>query len=57
MNTGAYVDARYTDQFEISVESLTFLTAATHRLRDLVKAAREVRLAQLRRGLEPDPAS
>ena len=57
MNTGAYADARYSDQFEFSVRTLTSLTDAAHRLRELVKAACEDRLAQLRRDMGPDPAS
>ena len=44
----AYVDARYSDQFEISLEDLAFLTAAAQRLRDLVTTACETRLADLR---------
>lgn len=52
----AYVDARYSDQFEVSVEDLTFLIDAAHRLRLLVQAACELRLQVLRRDLGPDSA-
>jgi len=48
----AYVEARYSDQYDISVEDLDALAASARRLRDLVAQVCEKRIAQLRRALE-----
>lgn len=48
----AYVEARYSDQYDISVEDLEALTASARRLRDLVDETCRVRLAVLK--LEAD---
>ncbi|WP_165191618.1 HEPN domain-containing protein [Caulobacter soli] len=45
----AYVEARYSDQYEISVEELEWLLARATALRDLVCTACETHLAQLAR--------
>lgn len=44
----AYVEARYSDQYDASVEDLEWLTAAAMRLRDLVAESCEARIAELR---------
>ena len=44
----AYVEARYSDQYDISVEDLDWLTARATALRDLVERACEAHLAILR---------
>ncbi len=44
----AYVEARYSDQFDVSVEDLGALTQSARRLRDLVDVACKTRLEQLR---------
>lgn len=44
----AYVEARYSDQYDVSVEDLDFLAACARRLRELVAAACEERLAKLK---------
>ena len=44
----AYVEARYSDQYDASVEDLEWLTAAAMRLRDLVAESCEARTAELR---------
>lgn len=44
----AYVEARYSDQYDASVEDLEWLTAAAKRLRDLVAESCEARIAELR---------
>ncbi|RZI99392.1 MAG: HEPN domain-containing protein [Brevundimonas sp.] len=48
----AYVEARYSDQFDVSIEDLDALTGSARRLRDLVVAACEARLAELKRAAE-----
>ncbi|MBK1967832.1 MULTISPECIES: HEPN domain-containing protein [Brevundimonas] len=45
----AYVEARYSDQYDLSAEDLAWLMDGAHRLRDLVEAACRNRLATLRR--------
>ncbi|MGX1747163.1 MULTISPECIES: HEPN domain-containing protein [unclassified Brevundimonas] len=45
----AYVEARYSDQYDLSVEDLAWLTDGARRLRDLVEATCRNRLATLRR--------
>lgn len=44
----AYVEARYSDQYDASVEDLEWLTAAAMRLCDLVAESCEARIAELR---------
>lgn len=44
----AYVEARYSDQFDVSIEDLAALTQSARRLRDLVEGACKTRLEQLR---------
>jgi len=44
----AYVEARYSDQYDISVEDLNIVDGCARRLRDLVTASCEERLAKLR---------
>jgi predicted nucleotidyltransferase/HEPN domain-containing protein len=44
----AYVEARYSDQYDVSVEDLTLLSAAVVRLRNLVEEAGRERLRILR---------
>ena len=48
----AYVEARYSDQYDASVEDLEWLTAAAMRLRDLVAESCEARVAELREKAE-----
>lgn len=43
------MEARYSDQYEISVEELDWLSARARDLRDRVHAARQTHLAQLAR--------
>jgi len=44
----AYVEARYSDQYEISVEDLNWLADGARRLRNAVEAVSREKLAQLR---------
>lgn len=44
----AYVEARYSDQYDVSLEDLEALTASAKRLRDLVASSSGERLAHLR---------
>jgi len=44
----AYVEARYSDQYDVSEEDLAAITASVRRLRDLIAAACEERIAKLR---------
>lgn len=48
----AYVEARYSDQYDASVEDLEWLTAAAMRLRDLVAESCKARVAELRENAE-----
>lgn len=48
----AYVEARYSDQYDASVEDLEWLTAAAMRLRDLVAESCKARIAELREKAE-----
>ena len=48
----AYVEARYSDQYDASVEDLEWLTAAALRLRDLVAESCAARIAELREKAE-----
>lgn len=43
----AYVEARYSDQYDVTAEDLAALDAAARRLRDLVKASCEARIEAL----------
>lgn len=43
----AYVEARYSDQYDVTTEDLAHLDASARRLRDLVLASCQVRLAHL----------
>ena len=45
----AYVGARYSDQYEISIEELDWLATWAAELRDLVRTACKIHLAHLRR--------
>lgn len=47
----AYVEARYSDQYDVSVEDLDALSACARRLRDLVVQTCEARIAAMRAGL------
>jgi hypothetical protein len=44
----AYVEARYADEYDLSLEDLRWLAQASHRLRDLVKTACEAQIGKLR---------
>ena len=44
----AYVEARYSESFEIGLDDLEALTASVHRLRDVVEAISRERLETLR---------
>jgi len=44
----AYVEARYSESFEIGLDDLEALTASVHRLRDVVEAISRARLETLR---------
>lgn len=44
----AYVEARYSESFEIGLDDLEALTASVHRLRDVVEAISRERLEKLR---------
>lgn len=46
----AYVEARYSDQYDISVEDLDALSDCARRLRDLVVQACEARIVAMRDG-------
>ncbi|MFC5345570.1 nucleotidyltransferase and HEPN domain-containing protein [Brevundimonas staleyi] len=48
----AYVEARYSDQYDVTAEDLEALTASAQRLRTLVTESCEARLAQLRAAAE-----
>lgn len=49
----AYVEARYSDQYDVSVEDLDALASCARRLRDLVSETCEERLATLRTAAAP----
>ena len=49
----AYVEARYSDQYDVSVEDLNALASCARRLRDLVSETCEERLATLRAAAAP----
>lgn len=44
----AYVEARYADEYDLSLEDLNWLSDASHRLRTVVVAACEARISRLR---------
>ncbi len=44
----AYVEARYADNYDLSVEDLAWLSTASHRLEELVSAACRARIQTLR---------
>lgn len=44
----AYVEARYSDQYDVSAEDLDWLMSAAERLEGLVRASAEARILQLR---------
>ncbi len=45
----AYVEARYADNYDLSIEDLAWLSTAAHRLEELVSAACRARIETLRR--------
>lgn len=45
----AYVEARYADNYDLSVEDLAWLSTAAHRLQGMVNAACRTRIEKLRR--------
>ncbi|WP_292059429.1 HEPN domain-containing protein [Brevundimonas sp. UBA5936] len=47
----AYVEARYSDQYDVSVEDLDALSTCARRLRDLVVQTCEARISAMRAGL------
>jgi predicted nucleotidyltransferase/HEPN domain-containing protein len=48
----AYVEARYSDQYDVTIEDLQALTSSAQRLRELVAESCEARLAALRAAAE-----
>lgn len=48
----AYVEARYADDYDLSVEDLDWLSEASRRLRDLVQESCRGRISELRRTVE-----
>lgn len=48
----AYVEARYSDQYDLTPEDLDWLTEGVRRLRDLVDAACRDRISVLQRGVD-----